>query len=427
MPTRSLVSRAAAAVCTLGVLVLCTAVPADAATAVWRGYGANLQLTVRVGGTVYPAVRAGVMRLEVNGLPTAGYCIEFFNDRLDDTPYVDVPWASAQAATALPNVNWILRNSYPNVGLAALAARIGVSSISADEAGAATQAAIWRYTEPGFDIVRTDPSITPAVAALYDDLTGSANVGLPQPPRPLLSVSPTAASGTAGTRIGSFTVSTSGTSLSVSVPSPGQVVDTAGAPISTVGNGTVFSVVVPPGTAPGSLTVTVSGTVQLGVGTVFITPDTDTPNQEQITAEVRDEPVQATVSVSWTAASTTTTAASTTTTAASTTTTAASTTTSVASTTTSVTVLGTTTVPGTTTSRVATTVPGSTTSTISGGNVTTTPTVLGTTTVPGQGGQTLPRTGADDGLRTVLAWSGVLLVMGAALVAAQVTASRRRA
>jgi TQXA domain-containing protein len=397
--------------------VVVSAMPAHAATAIWRGYGAYQNITAAVDGRgVYPEVPTGVMRLEINGVVYAGYCIEFFNDRLDATPYTDVAWTSVQAATAMPNVNWILRNSYPNVSVAALSARIGMT-ITADEAGAATQAAIWRYTEPGWSLV-LDAAASPAVRALYANLTDPAvNVGLAGPPTaPSLTVSPATSAGDAGSLIGPFSVATTGAAMSVSAVAPATVVDAAGAPLASVPAGGSFYVQVPAGSASGSASITVSGDAPVGSGTVFITPGDGPWNQEQVLAEAALEPVTATVSVTWTGTGTTTTGATTTTPTTVTPTTVTPTTvtpTTVTPTTVPVppTVLGTTTVP--------------TTSGGSGSSVvatTTTVTVLGVDTTPA----TLPRTGGGDELRPVLLLSLLLLLAGAGLVGAQLVASERR-
>ena len=396
-----------AAVATSVAAAVAVASPASAAEATWEGYGANLFVNTRVDGATYSDVQAGIMRLRIEGVVYAGYCIDFFNDRLSTSEtYVDTEWASVAASTAMPSVNWVLRNSYPLVSLATLGGIVG-TPLTADQAAAATQAAIWSYTTPGFALTPDNPA---PVLALYAYLSGPANVGIPdEPPGAALSVTPGTATGTAGSRIGPFTVATTATSITVTAASPGVVVDATGAPLTSVGPGGTFYVQVPAGTAPGSLTVTLSGQARLGTGRVFFSPGVTPPLQDQVLAEAALTAVSTEATVSWTATPPSSTTSSTTSTTVLASTTVATTTPTTAATTTSVPFTATTvTVPPTT--------------------VTPTSAPATTTTALQQATSTLPRTGGGDEARPLAAVALALLAGGVALVGLQwsATGPRRR-
>lgn len=69
--------------------------------------------------------------------------------------YTEKVWSST-TIKSLPNVQWILNNSYPNKTLSSLAsdataAGYPVSDLKPDQAVSATQAAIWHFTD-GFNL-----------------------------------------------------------------------------------------------------------------------------------------------------------------------------------------------------------------------------------------------------------------------------------
>ncbi|TRW22239.1 Cna B-type domain-containing protein, partial [Criibacterium bergeronii] len=84
------------------------------------------------------------------------YCIQHGVPTSNGTRgYTEKVWSST-TIKSLPNVQWILNNSYPNKTLSSLAsdataARYPVSDLKPDQAVSATQAAIWHFTD-GFNL-----------------------------------------------------------------------------------------------------------------------------------------------------------------------------------------------------------------------------------------------------------------------------------
>ncbi len=141
---------------------------------------------------------------------------------------------------------WIAANSYPELTLDELVAASGLGAaldgLTEKEAIAATQAAIWHFTD-GIDLTGIvdfdadgDPS-TPFAAnspealrtlALYNYLVGPANVGISEPAKLTLSATGPSEPGVAGdTRYGPFRIDSSAATVKV-FASPAPLIDGAG-------------------------------------------------------------------------------------------------------------------------------------------------------------------------------------------------------
>lgn len=197
----------------------------------------------------------------VNGEVLNTYCIDQKTHTKSGAPMVEDDWATYPESTTFKanqdRINWILQNSYPHQkDLAALAKAAGVDSLSASEAVAGTQSAIWHFSNGA----KLDPKNNkPGVVKLYDYLIGPKNVGIKAQPAPSLEISPDNATGEAGDKIGPFTVKTSEAAVPLSVDSKTDgvaIVDKAGKVIKSAANGAKFYLKVPAKADAGTATVT---------------------------------------------------------------------------------------------------------------------------------------------------------------------------
>ena len=194
-----------------------------------------------------------------------------------------------------------------------------------DQAIAVTQSAIWSFTD-NLDLDRTVATQNAAsdMGKLYDHLLAVAASGVPEPP-PALTITPATINGTAGTRVGPFTIHVTPASAAVTVTNNAGAAftDAAGNPIVPNANGQQFWVTPP---AAGNIGISATTEVAVPTGRVFLhptTPQFPEARQKLVLAASTDVTTNATASVVAAAAPTTTT----TTTAAPTTTAAAPTTT----------------------------------------------------------------------------------------------------
>lgn len=252
-----------------------------------------------------------------DGAALQTYCVELHMPIDMDHPDMrEVPW------DAYPNpespfhenrdrINWILHHSYPEVELSDIEAEVDHdfrNGLSAEEAIAATQAAIWHFSD-GDTLARRN--VTPGepasgldVRALYGYLTGSANDGIADPPDPELALAPASLTGESGTVFGPFQVSTTADSAAVTADLPDgvQLVDTDGAEIgATIGDGGELYVDVAESTPAGSGTVELSASVTMSLGRLFIGSDYENhPTQSLILAAAENAELAVTGDVKWT-------------------------------------------------------------------------------------------------------------------------------
>ena len=346
---------------------------------------------------------AGLLHLSVDGGGgVETYCIDLGTSTSMGVHYQEGSWSDANV-TNLGKVTWVLRHGYPNVSPTSLATAAGLGGLTADQAAAATQAAIWHFS----DGTSLDVGNSAAIVATYQYLVNNATATAE--PGATLSVTPAALSGTVGELIGPFTVHTSATMVQLTA-SGGVISDGAGNVLTTAIDGDTFYLTI---ATPGSVTVEATASATLSSGRVFMTTHSS-PKQKLIVAASTVSTANATASVS-AADTTTTTEAVTTTTEAVTTTTEAVTTTTEAVTTT--------TEAATTTTEVATTTTAVATTTTEVGSEGPTTTVAATTTTSvASGGPTttvraLPHTGQPAGRTPSLLLTGAgFTLMGLALV-----------
>ncbi len=289
---------------TAALLALGLAAPAVADNAVRAQYTgpADRGENVRMDGATQNTM---LFTLELeDGSTFSTYCIDLETGIRGGAWYVEDEWANypGQGAFAAPGkVHWILQNSYPTVSAAQLAERAGVTNarFSEKQAIAATQAAIWHFTN-GAELTGRDRE---GIQQTYEYLVENA-VDLPQEPGPSLSITPASAEGEAGSIVGAFTVSTNASDVPVGLTAPEGVtlVDLeTGEAVSAVENGDKVGFEVPAGTDAGEASFTLETTAEVSAGRLFKGEDPDKPTQTLITAKTEEVTVSASASATWTA------------------------------------------------------------------------------------------------------------------------------
>jgi TQXA domain-containing protein/LPXTG-motif cell wall-anchored protein len=261
------------------------------------------------------------------------YCVQITVGMRTDVDMVETPWNKYPAADSPFNknsdkINWVLHHGYPGVKLDAIEAALGKQGVkvhdgvSEREAIAATQAAVWHFSD-GVNLNLTKPLAenNPAeanadVAALYSYLIGDQNKGIGAQPKPTLDIAGPKTEGKAGSKIGPFQVATSGdvTSLTTELPDGVKVTDTDGKELKTadVKDGSKLFVDVPAGTKPGNGSFSLKASGELDTGRLFVAENyAKKPAQSLIVADSEKTQVAAKATASWTEAAAPTTAPST--------------------------------------------------------------------------------------------------------------------
>ena len=241
------------------------------------------------------------------------YCIDFRTGLVEDAWYREDQWESypGQGDFAEPGkVHWILKNSYPVVGVEDLEEEAEMARLTESEALTATQAAIWHFSN-GLDLERAEQSPELAdnvnagnVTHLYNHLTDSAE-DLPNEPASALTLSPDRDSGLAGESIGAFTVETSAESIPVELDAPDgvELVDAeSGESLDEVGSGDTVAFSVPADADAGEAVLLLETAAAVETGRLFKGEDADDPTQTLITAEDSEVVVSETATVVWDAA-----------------------------------------------------------------------------------------------------------------------------
>jgi len=310
--------------------------------------GTTTGLNVKLVGDKFATERTLLIPITVDGQKVFTYCVELNVDIDGKVTMVEVPWdkypyedggKESGFKKNAPKINWILLNSYPNVGADKLTQELTASGVklnnglSEAEAISATQSAIWNLSDGAkLDETNATPfnkdSSADVVAAYHYLLDHATPV---DQPTPSLDLAPPSQTGKAGDLIGPFTVTTTAGSVKVSstLPSGVTLTDKDGKALGDVANGTQIYVKVPAGTEAGKGSFAIDATAHLNAGRLFVGANPDgKPSDKAITqslivAKPTDIKLHKEASVSWTAGSTTTTTTTptTTTTASPTTTT----------------------------------------------------------------------------------------------------------
>ncbi|MFE1170729.1 thioester domain-containing protein [Nocardiopsis sp. NPDC058789] len=316
----SLRGRTPLAAVTSALLVVGLAVPATAEPAPYQG-SVRGQYTgvaehghaVTMRGEPFTTTATFDLRLDDGAQTLTTYCIDFRTGLVEEAWYREDQWESypGQGDFAEPGrVNWILRNSYPVVGVGQLEERAGMARLTESEALTATQAAIWHFSN-GLDLERVErsPELDGNVNAgnvthLYEHLVDGAEE-LANEPGSALTVTPGRGSGLAGEEIGPFTVETSAENVPVRLEAPDGVklVDAGtGRSLDEVGSGDTVAFSVPAEAEPGEATLVLETTASVEIGRLFKGEDPDEPTQTLITAQDSEIVVSESATVAWDAA-----------------------------------------------------------------------------------------------------------------------------
>jgi len=236
----------------------------------------------------------GTVALNLGGQSLSVYCIDLYHDTQAGVQYTETDW-NKSTLSGNPNagkIQWILNNSYPDLSVSQVESETGVQGLTQDSAAAATQAAIWHYSD---NVVATPQGH--AAQALTTWL--EANATTTAEPSPTLQISPASVAGKSGEKVGPVTVTTSANSvdLQLTAPSGVTVVDSKGQPATTASNGEQLFFDVPAGTAAGSAQLTASTTTNVPVGRAFAA--IDGTSQTMILAGTAPVAASAVASAQW--------------------------------------------------------------------------------------------------------------------------------
>ncbi|MCX4746355.1 thioester domain-containing protein [Kitasatospora sp. NBC_01287] len=308
-----------------GGLAIASAAVADSGTG-GSGAVATLQDGLKSGGQItindgsWNAGGGLIVLKAADGTEFDTYCIDLHNETQTGAKYQESDWSGISLATNpdAGKINWILQNSYPQVSdLTALSKDIKGAPLTADEAAAGTQAAIWTYS----DHVKAVPVDSTAAALATYLIANATDVKQPtQSVTPTLTLTAPGAAGAPGAPLGPITIATTGAAVTaqldeisskagvVFTDATGTVVlsDKSGKLIKPAKDGDKLYVKAPAGASAGSATISASTSVEVQVGRAFrslnYTP-TD-HSQSLILAGSQTNTVKATATVSWTVATT---------------------------------------------------------------------------------------------------------------------------
>ncbi|WP_194894541.1 thioester domain-containing protein, partial [Catenulispora pinisilvae] len=263
------------------------------------------------------------------------YCIQEKVELQELETYDEHDWTSESQRIGidqqhLEGIKWILDNSFPQVDATTLAGTAGVSGLSDKEAVAATQAAIWTFSDSTGKL-KLDANAEKDAQNLGDpgkpddpnkDVNGShvidfynwlmtqatGHMNDTGQPQSSLSITPASkAAPQAGGKVAfQLSSNTSGSFISVTLADPGKtgakLLDADGKAISakqTFKSGDTVYVQLPNTPTNGDVHVIASGTVtNIDAGRVFVSHD-GRPSQNLILAQGQSAPVSATADVKW--------------------------------------------------------------------------------------------------------------------------------
>lgn len=329
MASRLKLARAGAAVAGASVALMMTAaIPAGADPATGKvdpdGYTSGYHVNV---GADHEDIGASLISFELtDGTRLQMYCVEI-NTSIDkkhqmvEQPWDKYPNAESPFHENRDKINWILHNGYPVLSTDKLTQVLtdqGVTlknGIDKKEAISATQAAVWHFSD-GTDLDKSNPlpkgpqDAKADVVALYEFLTGEANVGIGDQPTPALEVAPGDLSGEAGTRIGPFTVKTTGDidELTTNLPEGVRITDVDGVEFTAdkVKNGAQLFLDVPANATEGEGTFELKATANVDTGRLFVGENYGKKKKTQslIVATAEKSEIVASAGGNWTEATT---------------------------------------------------------------------------------------------------------------------------
>ncbi|MFR9798242.1 Cys-Gln thioester bond-forming surface protein [Streptomyces sp. MS06] len=251
-------------------------------------------------GGVEEKLTGGTIRLKLKDGNLETYCIDIHNPTSNGTKYSETDWdhsVLSDKKERLGKIRWILQHAYPVVQPGALGAKVG-AELDEDTAAAATQAAIWHFSD-GVNAHPEDDDADKVTKWLEEQAEKN---GSTEEPRPSLELNPDSVSGNSGDSVGPVTVDTSADKVSLSLDDKAKaagvtVVDGDGKAATTAKNGDKLFFKVPSDADKGQGTLTASTTTRIEVGRVFA--PIDHKSQTLILASSTDVPVTATATGAW--------------------------------------------------------------------------------------------------------------------------------
>nr|WP_026123674.1 thioester domain-containing protein [Nocardiopsis chromatogenes] len=274
---------------------------ADGATGKYVGNGPG---GISVETETHGRIQTNLFELKLDdGAKLQTYCIDAETAIRKGADYREDAWDTypGKGDFAQPGkVHTVLQSSFPTVGVDALAEQAGIEGLTAEEAVAGTQAAVWHFSN---GTVLTEGGKHGAnVDALYAHLLEQAEKSDTPEPEASLTITPETAEGAAGETIGEFTVETSADSVPLVLDAPEgfQLVDVeSGEPVEAAADGDTLGVKVPEGAEDGEASFSGTITATVEVGRLFRGVDGQPATQTLITADSSETEITASASVSW--------------------------------------------------------------------------------------------------------------------------------
>ncbi|GAA2426567.1 TQXA domain-containing protein [Streptomyces pulveraceus] len=248
-------------------------------------------------GSRWSVGSAGLFEMRTGqGGTLSAYCIDLRTGARRDFHYKEVGWdqSSLHNNTDAGKILWVLEHSYPRVAVAELAEKAGAKGLDRSDAAAATQAAIWHFS----DEVTATPAAADAKLLTAYLLGRAENL---QEPKASLALAPSSVAGRSGGRLGPVTVTTSASAAALSLapgaPPGARIVDKDGAPVTDAKNGDQVFLDIPAGAPDGSTELTALATTGVPLGRAFVS--TDGPSQTLVLAGSSSSAVSAEASASW--------------------------------------------------------------------------------------------------------------------------------
>jgi TQXA domain-containing protein len=308
------------------LLMMAAAIPASADPASGIVDGGTDGYHVNVGGGGLDNLKTSLIGFTLtDGTKLGMYCVEIHTSIDREHEMVEQPWEEYPNPESPFNdnrdkINWVLHNGFPVKNAEDLAAKVTEGGASLNdgldekEAIAGTQAAVWHFSDDT-DLNRENPlprngdeAAAKDVVALYDYLTGDANVGIGDQPTPALEVSPTELSGKAGERIGPFTVNTTGSidKLTANLPEGVKITDVDGVELdaSKIKNGSQLFLDVPADAPEGEASFELSASAKVDTGRLFVGKDYSEHHKTQslIVAKAEESKINVSAGGNWAAA-----------------------------------------------------------------------------------------------------------------------------
>lgn len=265
----------------------------------------------RDGKTRADKLSTALLGLRVNGKDGSllhTYCVQITvhlkNGSMHEAGWDKYPDENSPFRENNAKINWILHNSYPQVNLDTLANAAGTRGLDKQAAIAATQAAIWHYSD---DATLVKDKNSDVVDAVYEYLTGTANKGIDEQPAPSLKLSPNSVTGKVGGLVGPITIKTNSDAVQLSkqLPKGIEITDADGTKLDlgAIGDGTKIYFKVPSDVEPDAGSITVTGETTVPTGRLFVNDNYDRcPSQSLIVASSDTAPVSKKATVTWTPA-----------------------------------------------------------------------------------------------------------------------------